>query len=65
MALQSAEAQVLIRQLGERVVAILRAQAQRHGVSLEQSQRDLLTAAAPDPSARPAAGCGGPDPGGS
>ncbi len=46
MALQSAEAQVLIRQLDERVVAILRAQAQRRGVSLEQSLRDLLTAAA-------------------
>ena len=39
-------AQILIRQLDERVVAILRAQAQRRGVSLEQSLRDLLTAAA-------------------
>jgi plasmid stability protein len=39
-------AQILIRQLDERVVAILCAQAQRRGVSLEQSLRDLLTAAA-------------------
>ena len=39
-------AQILIRQLDERVVAILRARAQRRGVSLEQSLRDLLTAAA-------------------
>ncbi len=39
-------AQVLIRQLEERVVEILRAQARRRGVSLEQSLRDLLTAAA-------------------
>ncbi len=46
IALQSAVAQILIRQLDERVVAILRAQAQRRGVSLEQSLRDLLTAAA-------------------
>lgn len=46
IAAQSAVAQILIRQLDERVVAILRAQAQRRGVSLEQSLRDLLTAAA-------------------
>jgi plasmid stability protein len=39
-------AQILIRQLEERVVEILRARAQRRGVSLEQSLRDLLTAAA-------------------
>jgi plasmid stability protein len=39
-------AQILIRQLEERVVEILRAQAKRRGVSLEQSLRDLLTAAA-------------------
>ena len=46
IALRSAVAQILIRQLDERVVAILRAQAQRRGVSLEQSLSDLLTAAA-------------------
>jgi plasmid stability protein len=39
-------AQVLIRQLDERVVAILRVQARARGVSLEQSLRELLTAAA-------------------
>lgn len=39
-------AQVLIRQLDERVVAILREQARSRGVSLEQSLRDLLTNAA-------------------
>jgi plasmid stability protein len=39
-------AQVLIRQLDERVVAILRDQARARGVSLEQSLRELLTAAA-------------------
>lgn len=39
-------AQVLIRQLDERVVAILREQARSRGVSLEQSLRELLTAAA-------------------
>jgi len=39
-------AQVLIRQLDERVVAILREQARSRGVSLEQSLRDLLTSAA-------------------
>lgn len=39
-------AQVLIRQLDERVVAILREQARARGVSLEQSLRELLTAAA-------------------
>ncbi|MFN5118915.1 MAG: FitA-like ribbon-helix-helix domain-containing protein [Cyanobacteriota bacterium] len=39
-------AQILIRQLEDRVVEILRAKAQRRGVSLEQSLRDLLTAAA-------------------
>lgn len=39
-------AQVLIRQLDEQVVAILREQARSRGVSLEQSLRELLTAAA-------------------
>lgn len=39
-------AQVLIRQLDERVVAILREQARARGISLEQSLRELLTAAA-------------------
>ena len=39
-------AQVLIRQLDERVVAILREQARSRGVSLEQSLRELLTGAA-------------------
>ncbi|MFM9103096.1 MAG: FitA-like ribbon-helix-helix domain-containing protein [Cyanobium sp.] len=39
-------AQVLIRQLDERVVAILREQARSRGVSLEQSLRELLTTAA-------------------
>jgi antitoxin FitA len=39
-------AQVLIRQLDDQVVATLRARACARGVSLEQSLRDLLTAAA-------------------
>jgi plasmid stability protein len=39
-------AQVLIRQLDEHVVAALKARAQAQGVSLEQSLRNLLTAAA-------------------
>jgi plasmid stability protein len=39
-------AQVLIRQLDDQVVAALRARARDRGVSLEQSLRDLLTAAA-------------------
>ncbi len=39
-------AQVLIRQLDDHVVAALRARARARGVSLEQSLRDLLTAAA-------------------
>jgi antitoxin FitA len=39
-------AQVLIRQLYDQVVAALRARARARGVSLEQSLRDLLTAAA-------------------
>jgi len=39
-------AQILIRQLDERVVEILRAQAKRRGVSLEQNLRDLLTSVA-------------------
>ena len=39
-------AQVLIRQLDERVVESLRARARSRGASLEQSLRDLLTAAA-------------------
>ena len=43
-------AQLLIRQLDERVVEILRARAQCRGVSLEQSLRDLLIAAAQEPS---------------
>jgi plasmid stability protein len=41
-------AQVLIRQLDNQVVAALRARARARGVSLEQSLRDLLTAAAQD-----------------
>ena len=41
-----AMAQILIRQLDEQVVASLREQARARGVSLEQSLRDLLTAAA-------------------
>jgi plasmid stability protein len=39
-------AQVLIRQLDEHVVAALKARAQAQGVSLEQSLRNLLPAAA-------------------
>lgn len=39
-------AQVLIRQLDERVVEALRARARARGLSLEQSLRELLTAAA-------------------
>jgi plasmid stability protein len=39
-------AQVLIRQLEEQVVAILREQARARGVSLEQILRELLTNAA-------------------
>jgi plasmid stability protein len=39
-------AQVLIRQLDERVVEALRARARARGVSLEQSLRELLMAAA-------------------
>jgi plasmid stability protein len=39
-------AQVLIRQLDDQVVAALRARARARGISLEQSLRDLLTAAA-------------------
>lgn len=39
-------AQVLIRQLDERVIEILRAQAKHRGVSLEQCLRDLLISAA-------------------
>ena len=39
-------AQVLIRQLDDRVVAILREQARARGVSLEQSLREMLTQAA-------------------
>jgi plasmid stability protein len=38
-------AQVLIRQLDERVVEALRARARSRGVSLEQSLRELLMAA--------------------
>ncbi len=41
-------AQVLIRQLDDRVLAALKARARAQGVSLEQSLRDLLTAAAQD-----------------
>ena len=44
--MQRPVAQVLIRQLDERVVAILREQARSRGVSLEQSLRELLTSAA-------------------
>ncbi|MBC1261555.1 hypothetical protein FQK07_09800 [Synechococcus sp. BSF8S] len=39
-------AQLLIRQLDDQVVAALRARARAQGLSLEQSLRDLLTAAA-------------------
>lgn len=39
-------AQVLIRQLDDHMVAVLRARAQAQGVSLVQSLRDLLTATA-------------------
>lgn len=39
-------AQVLIHRLDDQVVAALRARAQSQGLSLEQSLRDLLTAAA-------------------
>lgn len=42
-------AQVLIRQLDDQVVAVLRARAECRGVSLEQSLRELLTAAAQVP----------------
>lgn len=42
----SVVAQILIRQMEERVVEILRARAQRRGLSLEQSLCELLTAAA-------------------
>ncbi|MGB5241126.1 MAG: hypothetical protein WBN80_10855 [Prochlorococcaceae cyanobacterium] len=38
-------AQLLIRQLDDQVVAALRARARAQGLSLEQSLRDLLTAA--------------------
>lgn len=41
-------AQVLIRQLDDQVVASLRTRARALCVSLEQSLRDLLTAAAQD-----------------
>ncbi|MFM7312374.1 MAG: FitA-like ribbon-helix-helix domain-containing protein [Cyanobium sp.] len=36
----------MIRQLDDQVLAVLRARAQCRGVSLEQSLRELLTAAA-------------------
>jgi plasmid stability protein len=39
-------AQVLIRQLDDQVVQALRARARAQGLSLEQSLRDLLIAAA-------------------
>jgi len=39
-------AQVLIRQLEDHVVDVLRARARAKGLSLEQSLRDLLTEAA-------------------
>lgn len=42
-------AQVLIRQLDDQVLAVLRARAQCRGISLEQSLRELLTAAAQAP----------------
>ena len=42
-------AQVLIRQLDDQVLAVLRARAECRGVSLEQSLRELLTAAAQAP----------------
>lgn len=41
-------AQVLIRQLDDQVLAALKARARAQGISLEQSLRDLLTAAARD-----------------
>ncbi|MGB5135004.1 MAG: hypothetical protein WBN89_07510 [Prochlorococcaceae cyanobacterium] len=39
-------AEVLIRELDEQVLLALKARARAQGVSLEQSLRDLLTAAA-------------------
>lgn len=42
-------AQVLIRQLDEQLVERLRQQAKRRGLSLEQSLRDILRQAAPEP----------------
>ena len=39
-------AQVLIRQLDEQVVKVLRSRAHAQGLSLEQSLRNLLTSAA-------------------
>jgi len=42
-------AQVLIRQLDDQVLAVLRARARCRGMSLEQSLRELLTAAAKAP----------------
>ena len=43
---EAIDAQILIRQLDERVVEIPRERARARGVSLEQSLRELLTAAA-------------------
>ncbi len=41
-------AQVLIRKLDDQVLERLKARAQRRGLSLEQSLRELLTAASQD-----------------
>lgn len=45
-------AQVLIRRLDDQVLERLKARAQRRGLSLEQSLRELLTAASQDPDQR-------------
>ena len=39
-------AQVIVRKLDDRVVAALKRKAERHGHSLEQELRDILTGAA-------------------
>ena len=38
--------QVIVRNLDDKVVAALKSRAKRHGQSLEQELRDILTAAA-------------------
>ncbi len=40
-------AQVIVRNLDDRVVAILKRKAELHGRSLEQELREILSAAAP------------------